>query len=706
MSALTLSILYHAVLGLLLAAVVWTVGGGWLIALRRWRPPLEQRDAVFAYPLGLLAVLCACALFLVQRWLGLLGAALVVAPLVVAAGRHALIAPIARRAAAVVAWATPAIVGLAATVGFFLHGPTATVNSNAFGDVVWYVAKLESARRSLFPLHDLAAAGVDLWRAEVAPSLVGATASSVPGFDPFLFHTSLLPAFLGASLCCGFAILPESGRVPRIPLALLAVGMSAYPSWLAESPPVTLALPLAFAIFELVERPVPKRLFASVLAVVALDLVLTKGLVLVPLAILAAFALRRYRWTARERRTIAVGVPLAVAGLIAATLANSWWVLKAASVHFEPLTAYHGLRSQLRTRSTIKLAPTLQLAGYLALGLVLLRARATALLVALAVSLVWSWTIFEYSIEIGLGTVVLLSVLLVRRRPPPAPLDGLLVMGAGTALALGCWFRDFAGVRAAYVESACLAAVALSALASSPKPGRRGLLSLHLRLYALVGGTALLALSGHALVGGLALLASLGAYALARKRLPATPRLASLVAAVLLAGGGAAAVAAGRADDLRLGSYDTTILTHEHYDVWHRAGELVPANGLVFTDETGPEVQAQTGQNYYPAIAGRQVYLAGWYQSRLREDDRDREQRLRLNSLVLSGTITPWRAVGAHRYGSFYAVIDRARLPDPSFRRLYANARFALYRIVGPTGSGLRRGDSDRPADPALSSVP
>ena len=669
MAALTASILLHAALGVVLASLVWSIGGGWLVILRR--PPFLDRDFVFAYPLGLLATLLACGLFLTWRPLGVPGAALVLVPIVLAFRRRALFGSALRSAASAVARGLLAIVGLATTLGFFLHGPTASVDSNAFGDVVWYAAKLESARRSLFPLRDLSAAGVDLWRAEIGPSLVGATISYVPKIDPLLFHTSLLPAFLGTSLCCGLALVPVAHAAPRLRVAVLAVGMTAYASWFAESPPVTLALPLAFAIAELVDRPIPKRWFAIAVTAIALDLALTKGLALVPFGILVAFALRRYCLSPRERRALAIAVPLLVAALLAATLANSWWVLRAASLHFSPLDALRGLRSQLDTRSTIRAAPGLQLAGYLLLGAFLWRTRRIALLVALAVALVWSWTILEYSIEIGLGTLVLLTALLVLRDPPVERIDLALLGAAAGCLALGAWFRDFAGVRAAFVESACLAGIVLSAIA----PRRLGFL---VRLYGLAGAGVLLALSGHALPAGLVLLAGAAAMTAASPRMRSAGSAAA--AAALLALGVAAAIRAGRADDLRLGTYDTSILTHEHYQVWHEVAKVVPARGLVFTDETGDEVQATTGQNYYPATAGRQVYLAGWYQSRLREDRSDRERRLRLNSLVLEGNVSPRRADPTGRYDSYYAVMTGGDHP-PSFMRLYANDRFSLYRI-------------------------
>ncbi|HEX6702570.1 MAG TPA: hypothetical protein VF101_17715, partial [Gaiellaceae bacterium] len=140
MAALTASILFHAALGIVLAGLVWAIGAGWLVLLRR--PLSLDRELVFAYPLGLLATLVACGLLLTWRPLGAVGAALVVAPFVVAVRSRALFASAARLASAAVARGLAAILGLATTLGFFLHGPTASVDSNAFGDVVWYAAKL------------------------------------------------------------------------------------------------------------------------------------------------------------------------------------------------------------------------------------------------------------------------------------------------------------------------------------------------------------------------------------------------------------------------------------------------------------------------------------------------------------------------------------------------------------------------------------
>jgi hypothetical protein len=372
---LTLAIFVHAVLGVLLAALVWAAGYGLVAAARRAGLDLGPARVV-AYPAGLLLTLLVCACVLVTPWLGLIPGLVLAISL-----WHALRTrpAIAHRAAELVAWALPAAIGPGVVLGFFLHGPTDRVDSNAFGDVVWYAAKVASAKESLFPFRDLAAAGVHLWRSEIGPTLIGAVVTRLPVTDPFLFHTTLLPTFALVSLCIGFSQLrprASSTWTERTALALLAAAAVAYPSWLAESPPVTLALPLGFSIYALMREGLAPKVFATGVTLVALDLALTKALVLVPFAILASFAAHeRYRPMARSSLAMMAAGVSAALGLIAWTLANSFWILHEVHLRVTPLPAFRGLRSQLDTRSTTQLAPALALAGYLLLAVLLVRGR-------------------------------------------------------------------------------------------------------------------------------------------------------------------------------------------------------------------------------------------------------------------------------------------------------------------------------------------
>jgi hypothetical protein len=101
----------------------------------------------------------------------------------------------------------------------------------------------------------------------------------------------------------------------------------------------------------------------------------------------------------------------------------------------------------------------------------------------------------------------------------------------------------------------------------------------------------------------------------------------------------------------------------------------------VFTSQTGPRITGTQGWNYNPGVSGRQLYLAGWSNSRLLVDEAERARRLRLNRGVLTGALRPESLPLEGRFGSYYAVL-RAGEPAPtSFLPLYRNERYVLYRI-------------------------
>jgi hypothetical protein len=129
-----------------------------------------------------------------------------------------------------------------------------------------------------------------------------------------------------------------------------------------------------------------------------------------------------------------------------------------------------------------------------------------------------------------------------------------------------------------------------------------------------------------------------------------------------------------------LGERQTT-LTRGDYAVWRHVADTVAEDTLVFTSQTGPRITGTEGWNYYPGVAGRQVYLAGWSNSRLAVNRAQRARRLRLNREVLSGRLSPTLLRLSRRYGAYYAVLLRSERAPPSFRLVYGNERFAVYRI-------------------------
>jgi hypothetical protein len=606
MLALTLSILVHGLLGSALACGVFAVGLGCVARLRQ--------GELFAYPPGLLLVTVAAFLVLVEPWLAPVSAVALLVPLGSLMRERARAAKALGRVARPVAWSLLPGLGLALALGRLNHGPTATQDSSAYGDMLFYAAKLVAAAESLFPFRDLTVAGEEHAFVESSWVLVGGALADLPGFDPILFQASTAPAFLVTAVAIGAGLLlGRTARSPLLPVVgLLAVATVAYPSWIAESPPVALAVPLGFAIYGVWRERLPGLWLIAVAALVAVDLYLTKGFGLIPFAVvLTAAVVRDHR--DRVVAYAVAGAAAAAAGAVAFAL-NSAWLLELVHLKFLPVDAAEALWSQLETRSTQEAAPAAIVAGHVLLAASLARARAFVPLATLGASMAGNWLVGGHGFDITIGLSVLLAAQHFAEHPDGLLRQRTLVTGAAVALAVAGWFRDIAGARAGFVLVALLA----GGLALAFAPGAR------------------LALAG-------------------------------------AAGAVAAAVALG------LGDRRTT-LEPEAYAVWNRVRETVPEDGIVFTTLTGDVIAGDQGWNYYPGLAGRQVYLAGWSNSPLLVDDDERHRRLELNRRVLTGSIDPLK-VAPGDYRAAFAVMRTSERAPASFRLLYRNDRFALYRI-------------------------
>jgi hypothetical protein len=617
-----------------------------------------------------------------------------VAVAVLARGRGR-VDPVARGALRPLAPAFPFVVGLPFALSLLLHGPTDDVPSSAYGDYVFWAARAVSAARSIVPFDDLLVADRAATYVEGGSTFLGATLTQLPGFDVFLFQTASLPALLLASVCAGLGLLaserdadrsPEDSRLARAAvLSTLAVAMIAYPSWLADSPPVSLAVPLTLALFELWRRPLPLRALLALSGVLAGNLYVTKGFVGVALLILLGVVLvRDHRETLRGH----LSAPRVLAGLLAGALAlGALWklgllqgptaVLPSPELELVPVDALRGLREQLDARDTQALSPALAVTGQLLLAVALVRSRSYAVAVALVVGLVTSWTIQNYGFDLVIGVSVLLAVLVFWTRPASFEPQRALVLAAALSFALSTWFRDTAGVRAGFVFVALFGGAVLVTLLALEGPGRRAI------AYATgaIGVGVLLGLSAGSLAGfaALVLLALLPAL---RRALDPAPRRLLLPVALGLALAATLAVAAVAASRDRLYlARPVVTLTTEHYDIWDRVGRLVPDDGLVFTSMTGETIDGEHGWNYYPGVAARQLYIAGWYDGPLLVEPEERARRLRLNRRILSGEARPAADPVARAYAEHFAVIRTSERAPASFRRVYANDRFELYRI-------------------------
>lgn len=649
MPELITSLVLHALLGVVLACLVWAVGAAFV-----------ARPAAFAYPVGLLVAIAAAFAVLVTAWLAipiLLGA------LVLLARARGRLAPLARECRGAFVWALPGILALPVALGLRLHGPTEDLDSNAFGDMLFYAAKLVSAADSVLPFRDLTVDGEPSAFVEAGSSFLGAALSWIPGFDPILFQATTLPAFALAAVAVGVGLAPRGVPERWLPVAgLVAVVLVAYPTWLTESPPVALALPLAFSLYAIASESLPLRLLVLVSAIVALDLALTKGFGAALLAVIAGWAFFRDHAPGLDRRglVLVLGAAVVVAAVVVGfSLATSGWLTEQFRFSFRPDDAVRGLVDQLDARDTQRAGIGLELVGLLVLLAALLRLRAWPIATALGAALLGHELVGGHGFDVLIGLAVLPAALLWRARPDLVAAQRTLVLAGGALLALSAWFRDTSTVRAGLVFLVLLALATVGAFAE-----RRAL-----AFYPAAATAIVLSLAGRSVLAFAALLALVSLAVLA----PVPHRVAAPLA---LAG---AAVVAG-ASSLHLSTNPPT-LTTDDYELWHRVAETVPEDGLVFTSLTGPVISGEQGWNYYPGVAGRQLWLAGWSNSVLLVDDEERARRLGLNREVVEGRRPPDSVPLERTYSSWFGVL-RARERAPSgWRRIYGNADLALYRI-------------------------
>lgn len=126
---------------------------------------------------------------------------------------------------------------------------------------------------------------------------------------------------------------------------------------------------------------------------------------------------------------------------------------------------------------------------------------------------------------------------------------------------------------------------------------------------------------------------------------------------------------------------ETGSITSDEYRFWNAVDDAVPKDAIIFTSFTGESVTQQTGWNYYPSVARRQLYLAGWADSPMQGDGARLAKRLALNTQVLDGTLPPSRVASDARFRSYYAVVPASSPVPSSFVRQNAVGPYALYRI-------------------------
>ena len=541
------------------------------------RRPLEGRSLLDGYPLGLFVVMAAAVPPLLWRPLGVLSAIVVVAAIVAGA----------RNATLPLRGVTLALAGLGSAafgggLGLLLHGPTDDLDSAAYGGMLWYVAKVVSAAESIVPFRDPLVEGEKIIYTEAGTSFVGTVLSWLPGFDPILYHAATLPTFAAASLCIGLALF-VNGRPVVPPL----VGIAACAARCRDR-----RLPLV----DHRDAAGGVRAAARLLAVARL-------------ARRAQHALARAVERGRRPRLLPDEGdrdhgPRAAAPRRARRATQAPPGLSAGRPdRRRPARARRGRGD----RASVRLCELVRGA----------RQAEDA-----AAGRVRGLTDGDPDVRsLGLVCLVVGEVCCSPRLPRS-------VLGA---------LRRVRRVRAAVVVSVRVRVRGRARQRGVPRraaaPRRR---AARPAAGAGRGGPARVRgrceraarpQTGFVLV--VALLVALGAVAV---RSPAVVRVCAVAAA--------AAAALVLAVNGGLDDPAVAITTADH-DIWAEVEQRVPEDGLVFTSLTGREVTPHEGWNNYPAVAERQLFIAGWYDGRLVSHEADRDRKLAENRSVLTGRTRP-----------------------------------------------------------------
>jgi hypothetical protein len=668
-------------LGVVLAGVVWASGLGIVAALRGGRD-----QYVFAYPVGLALVLAAAAFELYRPWLGIVSVAILGWPMFLLVRHREVAANVWRVSRRPLAWGGPSALALAVSLGAYFHGPGPSYDSGAGGDIVFYAGRIAAVRHSLFPFTDLAVAGRHFTYAEVGPSAIGAVVSHFPAFDPFLFGAVTLPLASMLSVLVGIALVGRPQRDVRgadvVLVTMLAFAMVLYASTLVESSPVTLSLPLAFAMWALYREPRSLWSLIAWSALLGTLCLCTKVLVLIPLGVLfCAVLLRDHRQhlSRKESLFLGVGAALVCAAVVGTLFASASWFSNLFDLRFGTVNDIRGLRQVTRTQY----APAGVILNDLGIALLcvgLIRERRHAIALAVALPILTSQFLGGINVHVATATAVLIAAIDLWARP--ANLEWFGWFGAaGLFLCAAVVVRDVVPLRTAMVFDLLLAAtIAAGFIATLPS-------SRLLRLaIAALGPALVFALAGRgvlAFVAPFSLLVFLTGVRAGR----ATIRVVSIAGAglVLVAVLGATAVAVER-DNFRIRARSTVpgaqpLLSRDDWDAWHFVKASTEPRALIFTSLTGRTVDEHHGWNYYAMLGARQVYIAGWVDNDLSVNERVLVAMLDANSNVLAGKRRSCVVANAKSYTAYYAVMQRGEDPPPRAKLLHENPSLAIYLL-------------------------
>ena len=110
---------------------------------------------------------------------------------------------------------------------------------------------------------------------------------------------------------------------------------------------------------------------------------------------------------------------------------------------------------------------------------------------------------------------------------------------------------------------------------------------------------------------------------------------------------------------------------------------LTPPDALIFTDQVDETINLLGGWNTYAFSGQRQIYLSSYYTApELRNDQGKLRKLLSINASVLSGTMKPVDVPTKARREQAFAVIAADRVAPRSWKVIYTNKRYAIFKII------------------------
>jgi hypothetical protein len=177
-----------------------------------------------------------------------------------------------------------------------------------------------------------------------------------------------------------------------------------------------------------------------------------------------------------------------------------------------------------------------------------------------------------------------------------------------------------------------------------------------------------------ALCSYVAALAVLAAWRPERRRVLAGVAATAVVVAVL------GAARAAQLHDLRLDNHPYRSIVTREVRMWKTVRARTEPGSLVFVSNRFGIARRGTDR-WYPAIAGRQLYIGAWRYTWLDPRKRLRRERLAANAAVVRGSLAPHDAEDASSYPRAYALLAPHDPMPPGAALVASGRRFRLVRL-------------------------